>query len=60
MRHGHVPGHGRRRGSTPALVVAAVLFALFVCSLAAIILFLHHLVQLAQLALSSASWIVGQ
>lgn len=39
--------HGRRRALVPVLWLAAVVAALFISSLVAIVLLLHHLAQLA-------------
>ena len=45
MQHAHARRHGKHRGLGPALWLVAVLVALFVSSLVAIVLFLHHLAQ---------------
>jgi len=43
MAHQHARDHGRHKGSSPVLAVAAVVVALFVCSLLAIAWLLHEL-----------------
>lgn len=55
MRHRHAAPHGRHKGLAPALWVAAVVVALFISSLLAIVLFLHHLAQLL-LEIAGLAW----